>query len=197
IQLSDGISFSIFEQVSVDTPIIFTTAYDQYSIKAFELNSISYLLKPIRKKDLFKSLQKLQKLKSAFSINFEQLLTEIQGTKPVYKKRFIIQVGTKIKMVETAEIAFFYAMGKSVFFKTFSGNSYPADFSLDKLETMIDPTQFFRINRKYLVNMAAIESMVAWSRSRVKLKLKPDPDDDMDTIVSVERSSEFKSWLNK
>lgn len=197
IQLSDGISFSIFEQVSVDTPVIFTTAYDQYSIKAFELNSISYLLKPIRKKDLQDSLQKLKKLKSAFSIDFGQLLTEIQGVKPEYKKRFVIQIGSKIKMVETAEIAFFYAMGKSVFLKTFSASSFPVDFSLDKLEAMIDPSQFFRINRKYIVNLDAIESMVAWSRSRVKLKLKPAADDEMDTVVSVDRSPGFKEWLNK
>jgi len=197
IQLSDGISFSIFEQVSVNTPIIFTTAYDQYSIKAFELNSISYLLKPIRKKDLMDSLQKFNKLKSAFSIDFEQLMTQMRGSQPEYKKRFVVQIGNKIKMVETGEIAFFYAMGKSVFIKTFGGGSYPADFSLDKLENRIDPLKFFRINRKYIVNMDAIESMVAWSRSRVKLKLNPPADDDMETIVSVDRSPEFKEWLNK
>ena len=197
IQLSDGISFSIFEQVSVDTPVIFTTAYDQYSVKAFELNSIAYLLKPIRKKDLSESLQKLKKLKSAFSIDFEHLLAEIQGTKPDYKKRFVIQIGSKIKMVETSEIAFFYAMGKSVFIKTFGNRSYPADLSLDKLENLIDPSKFFRINRKYIVNINAIESMTAWSRSRVKLKLNPPADDEMETTVSVDRSPEFKEWLNK
>lgn len=197
IQLSDGISFSIFEQVSVDTPIIFTTAYDQYSIKAFELNSISYLLKPIRKKNLQESLQKLKKLKSAFSINFEQLIAEMKGSKPEYKKRFVINIGSKIKTVETPDIAYFYAMGKNVFMKTLQGNSYPSEFSLDKLENLIDPAQFFRINRKYIVNMKAIESMVAWSRSRIKIKLNPPADDEMDTIVSVDRSPEFKEWLNK
>lgn len=197
IQLSDGISFSIFEQVSVETPIIFTTAYDQYSIKAFELNSISYLLKPIRKKDLMESLQKFKKLKSAFSIDFERLLSEMKGEKPEYKKRFVIQIGTKIKMVETTETAFFYAMGKSVFLRTFDGRSYPIDFSLDKLENQIDPAQFFRINRKYIVNIDAIDSMVAWSRSRIKLNLKPEADDEMDTIVSVDRSPDFKAWLNR
>lgn len=197
IQLSDGISFSIFEQVSIDTPVIFTTAYDQYSIKAFELNSIAYLLKPIRKKDLSESLQKLQKLKSAFSIDFGQLLAEMQGAKPEYKKRFVIQIGNKIKMVETADVAFFYAMEKSVFMKTFGGSSYPLEFSLDKLENLIDSSKFFRINRKYLVNMDAIESMTAWSRSRVKLKMNPAADDEMETIVSVDRSPEFKEWLNK
>jgi len=197
IQLSDGISFSIFEQVTVDTPIIFTTAYDQYSIKAFELNSISYLLKPIRKKDLFESLQKFKKLKSAFSIDFEQLMAEMKGSKPDYKKRFVIHIGSKIKTVETSEVAYFYAMGKNVFMKTLKGNSFPAEFSLDRLENLIDPSHFFRINRKYIINMEAIESMVAWSRSRVKIKLNPPADDEMDTIVSVDRSPEFKEWLNK
>lgn len=197
IQLSDGISFSIFEKVSVNTPVIFTTAYDQYSIKAFELNSISYLLKPIRKNDLTKSLKKYRNLKSAFRIDFEQLLAEMKGEEPEYKKRFVIQIGQKIKMVETTEIAFFYAMGKSVFLKTFKANSYPVDFSLDKLEDLLHPDLFFRINRKYVVNMNAIESMVAWSRSRVKLKLQPPADDEMETIVSVDRSPDFKNWLNK
>ncbi len=197
IQLSDGISFSIFEQVAVNTPVIFTTAYDQYSIKAFELNSISYLLKPIRKNDLIESLKKYRSLKSAFTIDFERLLSEMKEDKPAYKKRFIIQIGQKIKMVETAEIAFFYAMDKNVFLKTFEGNNWPIEFSLDKLEGLMDPSVFYRINRKYLVNLNAIESMVAWSRSRIKLKLQPPADDEMETIVSVDRSPEFKNWLNR
>ncbi len=197
IQLSDGISFSIFEQVAVNTPIIFTTAYDQYSIKAFELNSISYLLKPIRKNDLMESLKKYRNLKSAFNIDFEQLLSEIKGEKAEFKKRFVIQIGQKIKMVDTSEIAFFYAMDKNVFLKTFERNNWPIEFSLDKLENLIDPALFFRINRKYIVNINAIENMVAWSRSRIKLNLQPPADDEMETIVSVDRSPEFKNWLNK
>ncbi len=197
IQLSDGISFSIFEQVQVNTPVIFTTAYDQYSIKAFELNSIAYLLKPIRKEDLETSLQKFHNIKSAFSIDFSSLLAEIKGVQPDYKKRFVIQNGQKIKMVETPSIAWFYATGKNVFLKTFDGHFYPLDCSLDKLETQLDPNLFFRINRKYLVNLNAIENMVAWSRSRIKLKLNPPADDETETVVSVDRSPVFKEWLNK
>jgi len=196
IQLSDGISFSIFEQVTINTPIIFTTAYDQYAIKAFELNSISYLLKPIRKKDLEESLQKYQALKSAFSIDFEMLLANMQGREPEYKKRFLIQIGEKISKIEISETAYFYVLYKGVFLKTFEGKSYPVEYTLDKLESLLNPELFFRINRKFLVNMEAISKMVAYSRGRVKLELKPKPEDDFDTIVSIDRSSDFKKWLN-
>ncbi|MBZ4669586.1 MAG: lytT1 [Defluviitaleaceae bacterium] len=196
IQLSDGISFSIFEQVTINIPIIFTTAYDQYAIKAFQLNSISYLLKPIRKKDLEESLQKYQSLKSAFSIDFEMLLANIQGREPEYKKRFLIQIGEKIHKIEITETAYFYVLDKGVYLKTFEGKSYPVEYSLDKLESLINPDSFFRINRKFLVNMESISKMVAYSRGRVKLELKPKPEDDSDTIVSIDRSSDFKKWLN-
>jgi two-component system, LytTR family, response regulator LytT len=197
IQLSDGISFSIFEQVGVSTPIIFTTAYDLYAIKAFQVNSISYLLKPIRKTELAESLMKFRNLKSAFSIDFETLFAQIQGRQPDYKKRFIIQIGEKIKKVEVADIAYFYVLDKGCYLRTFQGNNYPVEYTLDKLESLLEPSSFFRINRKYLVNMAAIASMVAYSRGRVKLELKPKADDEFETIVSIDRSGEFKKWLNQ
>lgn len=196
IQLSDGISFSIFEQVAVNTPVIFTTAYDQYAIKAFQLNSIAYLLKPIRTNDLAESLRKFQTLKSAFSIDFEILLAGIQGRKPDYKKRFLIQIGEKIRKIETSEIAYFNVLEKGVYLKTFQGNSYPIDYTLDRLLEILDPAIFFRINRKFVVNMDSISNMVAYSRGRVKLELRPKTDDEFDTIVSIDRSSDFKKWLN-
>ena len=196
IQLSDGISFSIFEQVAINTPVIFTTAFDQYAIKAFQVNSISYLLKPIRKNDLADSLKKYQTLKSAFSIDFEMLLANIQGRDPDYKKRFLIQIGEKIRKIEVSEIAYFYVLDKNVYLRTFQGSNYPVEFTLDKLETMLNPSIFFRINRKYMVNMESIANMVAYSRARVKLELKPKADDEYDTIVSIDRSSDFKKWLN-
>lgn len=197
IQLSDGLSFSIFEQVEVKTPVIFTTAYDQYAIKAFQLNSISYLLKPIRKSELAEALHKFNSLKSAFSIDFEELLTQLQNREPEYKKRFLIQIGDKIKKVEVTEAAYFFVLGKGVYVRTFQGNSYPVEFTLDKLETALNPETFFRINRKYLVNINAISSMVAYSRSRVKIELTPKADDPMDAIVSIDRSADFKKWLNR
>ncbi len=197
IQLSDGISFSIFEQVSVSTPVILTTAYDQYAIKAFEVNSIAYLLKPIRRSDLSESLLKLRNLRSAFSIDFEALMAQIQGRQPEYKKRFLIQIGEKIRKVEVSEIAYFYVLEKGCYLRTFQGNSYPLDLSLDKLDGMVDPSQFFRINRRYMVNMDAIANMTAWSRSRIKLGLNPKADDESDTIVSIDRSADFKKWLSR
>ncbi len=196
IQLSDGISFSIFEQITINTPIIFTTAYDQYAIKAFQVNSISYLLKPIRKNDLAESLKKYQNLKSAFSIDFDMLLANIQGREPDFKKRFLIQTGEKIRKIEVSEIAFFYVLEKGVYMRTFPGNSYSVEFTLDKLETILNPSSFFRINRKYLVNINSIANMVAYSRGRVKLELKPKADDELDTIVSIDRSADFRKWLN-
>jgi DNA-binding LytR/AlgR family response regulator len=195
IQLSDGISFSIFEQVAVSTSIIFTTAYDLYAIKAFQVNSISYLLKPIRKTELAESLLKLRNLKSAFSIDFDALLAQLQGRQPDFKKRFLIQIGEKIKKVEVADIAYFYVLDKGCYIRTFQGNNYPVEYTLDKLEAVLDPSVFFRINRKYLVNMAAISNMVAYSRGRVKLDLSPKADNEFDTIVSIDRSSDFKKWL--
>lgn len=196
IQLSDGISFSIFEQVSVNTPVIFTTAFDQYAVKAFQVNSISYLLKPVRKNDLADSIKKYKSLKSAFSIDFDMLLANIQGKDPEYKKRFLIQVGEKIRKIEVSEIAYFYILEKGVYMRTFQGNSYSVDYTLDKLETILNPSSFFRINRKYFVNMDSIANMVVYSRGRVKLDLKPNADEELDTVVSIDRSSDFKNWLN-
>lgn len=197
IQLSDGISFSIFDQVDVNTPIIFTTAYDEYAVKAFQLNSVAYLLKPIRQRDLVESLNKYKALKSAFAIDFNFITAQIQGKEPDYKKRFLIQIGDKINKIEVSEISYFFAFDKGVYLKTFQGKSYPIDFSLDKLENMINPDNFFRINRKYIVNINAITNMLAYSRSRVILELNPNVDDKFDTIVSIERSTDFKKWLNR
>jgi DNA-binding LytR/AlgR family response regulator len=196
IQLSDGLSFSIFEQVSVNTPVIFTTAYDEYAIKAFKLNSIAYLLKPIRKSDLADSLKKFQNLKSTFSIDFDALQALIQGKKPVFKTRFLIQIGEKIRKVETSEIAYFYVMEKGVFMRIYQGNSFPVDYSLDALVNTLDPAIFFRINRKYIVHMDSITNMVAYSRGRIKLELKPPARDAFDTIVSIDRSADFRKWLD-
>jgi len=196
IQLSDGISFSIFEQVAVNTPVIFTTAYDQYAVRAFQLNSISYLLKPIRRNDLAESLKKYRSLKAAFSIDFESLMAQLQGREPGFKKRFMIQIGEKIRKIEVTEIAWFNVLGKGVWLRTFQGNSYPVEFSLDRLEAILDTAVFFRINRGYLVSIDSISNMTAWSRGRIKLELKPKADDELDTIVSIDRSAAFRKWLN-
>lgn len=197
IQLSDGLSFSIFEQVEVKTPIIFTTAYDQYAINAFKVNSIAYLLKPIRKNELSESLAKYKSLKSAYSIDFESIVSILQDKKPVYRKRFLIQFGDKFRKIETENIAYFFAFDGCVFIKTSEGSLYPIEISLECVENSIDPSLFFRINRKYLVSINSIANMTAWSRSRIKLTLNPPPEIDTDAIVSIDRSSDFKKWMNK
>jgi DNA-binding LytR/AlgR family response regulator len=123
------------------------------------------------------------------------LLAAIRGEQMEYRKRFLIQAGDKFRKVESSEIAYFFALEKNVFMKTFEGNTYPSEISLDNLENILDPSIFFRINRKYIVNVKSISHMYTWSRSRIKLILKPDPDDE--TVVSIDRSGNFKKWLNK
>lgn len=197
IQLSDGLSFSIFEAVEINIPIIFTTAYDQYAIKAFKFNSIDYLLKPIRKEELTASLNKYNKVKSSPLFDFEELLRQMRPGEVNYKKRFLIQYGQKIKKVEVEEIAYFYAMEKNVFVVTHQNAQYPVDYSLDKLQDMLDPGKFFRINRKIIISMDAIKNLHPWSRSRIKIDLAPIPPKFIEPLVSVERASDFKAWLDK
>ncbi|OFY39151.1 MAG: DNA-binding response regulator [Bacteroidetes bacterium GWF2_40_14] len=197
IQLSDGLSFSIFDQVKVNTPIIFTTAYDQYAIKAFKLNSVSYLLKPIKKTELAESLKKYRQNKTYYNVDFSALLAEIREKAPEYRKRFLIQTGDKFRKVEIENIAYFYVSDGHVSLRTFNGHSYPVDSTLDTIENSVDPVQFFRINRQYLISMQSIANMTAWSRSRIKIVLNPAAENEMDTIVSIDRSAEFKNWMNK
>ncbi len=197
IQLEDGLSFSIFDKVEIDVPIIFTTAYDQYAIKAFKLNSIDYLLKPIKKDELRESLNKYKNIKTSYLMDFEEIIKGIQGKEISYKKRFLIQYGQKLKKVEIEEIAYFYAMEKNVFLTTLTGSSYPVDYTLDKLQEIIDPEIFFRINRKMIVGFNAIKNMIPYSRSRIKMELNPPAPKDVEALVSVERSSSFKEWMDK
>ena len=197
IQLEDGLSFSIFDKVEIDVPIIFTTAYDNYAIKAFKLNSIDYLLKPIKKNELKDALEKYKSIKSSYLMDFEEIIRSIQSKDINYKKRFLIQYGQKIKKVETSETAYIYALEKNVFLTTSSGNTYPIDFTLDKLQEVIDPEKFFRINRKMIVGFESIKSMIPYSRSRIKIELNPTEPKDVEALVSVERSSAFKEWMDK
>lgn len=197
IQLSDGSAFNIFDQVDVTIPIIFTTAYDQYAIKAFEVNSIAYLLKPIRTDELEASLKKYNSMASAFNVDVDRLMASYLDRNQTYKNRFLIRIGDIYKTVECDDIAYFYSMEKSVFLKTIDGKTLPVEYSLDALEEMLDPAVFFRINRAYLVHLSAIKRMEAWSRGRVKLHLEPEVKTDSDTIVSIGRSTEFKDWLGQ
>lgn len=197
IQLEDGLSFSIFEKCKVDAPIIFTTAYDQYAIKAFKINSIDYLLKPIKKEELREALNKYKYLQSSFMPDFEEILKSIQQKEICYKKRFLIQYGQKIKKVEINEVAYFYALEKNVYLTTKAGATYPIDFTLDRLQEIIDPELFFRINRKMIVSFESIKTMIPFSRSRIKIELNPTEPSDVEALVSVERAAAFKEWMDK
>lgn len=196
IQLSDGLSFRIFEEIHVSTPIIFTTAYDQYAIRAFDVNSIDYLLKPIQKVELKQSLAKFQELRSYGSEELLAVLKHLKNEHIGYKNRFLITIGEQLKTIRTIEIAYFFARDKAVYLRTFSAKDIPIDYSLEQLETELDPSEFFRINRSCLLNIQAIEKMYSWSSSRIKLTVNPPSDDDSVTIVSVKRTAEFKEWLN-
>ena len=195
IQLADGVSFDIFRKVKVDCFVIFTTAYDEYAIKAFELNSVDYLLKPIDRKKLSNSLQKFKKLRQTSSrVDLSDLIESIESRKTGFKKRFAISIGSKIKTVETSEIAYFYSLEKNTFLGTFDGHEYPIDFSLDRVESIIDPDIFFRINRQYIVNYRAIEKISVLSKSRLELHVSGTKEE---MLVSSAKSHSFRMWIDK
>lgn len=198
IHLEDDLSFAIFEQIHISSPVIFTTAFDEYAIKAFKLKSIDYLLKPIVREELAAALKKYEQFQGLHqsSVDLPSLYKMLTTNSPAFRTRFSISVGTKIKIIEVEDIAYFFVMDKGVYLRTFEGSTFTIEFTLDKLEEMLSPASFFRINRKYLVNIASITNMVAYSRGRIKLELKPAADEAFDTIVSIDRSGEFKKWLN-
>jgi DNA-binding LytR/AlgR family response regulator len=199
IHLADGNSFSIFEQVQVRTPIIFTTAYDQYAIKAFKLNSIDYLLKPIEREGLEQALHKYRDRQSppAAPLDIQALMQamEAQKQRPTYQKRFMVTAGEKIKSIPIEEVAYFFGQQKYVFLITHDGRQHLVDYTLTQLEDLLDPELFFRINRQFIIGYDAIQQMYAYSKSRVKVELAPTS--DMEAIVSIEKAPRFKEWLNR
>lgn len=197
VNLADGLSFKIFEQVKVNIPIVFTTAYDQYAVKAFELNSIDYLLKPISVENLRHSLDKYaQMVNSRKTIpNFEALLETLTNPLQQYRERFMVEVADKIRTIQVEDIAYFYAMQKNTFFTTKRGETYNLEFSLDRIEPMLNPKSFFRISRSYIVNIKAIEGMNLLSNRSIKLTLLPATEEMV--TVSLSRLSAFKEWLNQ
>lgn len=192
IHLADGSSFEIFEQITVRTPVIFITAYDQYALQAFKVNSISYLLKPVRKSDLADALNKFREFRPQSGLpDYASLMWEMKNNG--FPKRFVVRYGQKIKAVEVADIAYFFTESGNSFFKTFDNHLYPLDHSLDKLDAMLDPALFYRINRQVIIHFKAIREMYSWSKSRVRIIL--DPPSEFETIASTDRSGDFKQWL--
>lgn len=195
IQLADGQSFEIFKEVAVKSPIIFTTAYDQYALEAFKVNSIDYLLKPIKKEELERALQKFNSLAAPPpSIDISKLLQSLQPSRAAYKDRFAVRYGEHIRTIETSDVAYFYTENKVNFLVTKENKRYVVDMNLDQLESVLDPKNFFRINRQFIISFHSITEMFAYSKSRVLIKLNPPCKHE--TIVSAERSANFKTWID-
>ncbi len=196
IQLGDGLSFEIFDKVEFSTPVIFTTAFDQYAIKAFKVNSIDYLLKPIDRAELEKALIKFENISAPTLPNFtvetlKEIVTSLQQKK--YKNRFLVKVGVRIKIIEATEVLYFYSYQKGTYTKLNDGKEYLLDYSLELLEEMVNPSEFFRINRKYLVKLDSIKDVISYSNSRLKLKVSYPVDDGF--LVAREKVKQFKHWL--
>jgi len=200
IQLADGLSFEIFEQVQINAPIIFTTAYDEYALKAFKVNSIDYLLKPIDKEALQKSLEKRRLLQqtspdTALQKNLAQIIQQMQGEKQAYKARFLVKMGEKLISIAEQEIAYFQAEEKMVLLHTQQSKKYMLDYSLDELENLLNPANFFRLNRQFITHLQAIKSINTYFNGKLKLQLSPENSEDV--IVSREKSPSLKEWLDQ
>lgn len=201
IQLSDGLSFEIFEKVNIRSAVIFTTAYDEYALRAFKLNSIDYLLKPIDEDDLeiavakFKSLLPKQELAvQNFGIDFEQIKKMlINPFEKNYKKRFTVKIGQHLKVISIDEIECFFSENKGTYIHTFDNRNYLIECTLELLEQELDPADFFRISRKFIIPLKAIKEIVLYSNSRLKVILPSFKEEEV--VVSREKVSDFKNWI--
>jgi DNA-binding LytR/AlgR family response regulator len=199
IHLTDGLSFDIFNQIQINTPIVFTTAYNEYAIQAFKVNSIDYLLKPISYEDLFQSIEKLENLRINLStskqrLKFEELNEALAHFQKNYKERFMVKIGDRIKSVTIDKTVLFYADGRNAFLLTTKGNNYIIDYKLEELEELLNPEQFFRISRSFIVNINHIQEVAIHSSSRLKIKLEQNFNRDI--IVSREKVGLFKEWFS-
>lgn len=198
IQLADGLSFEIFEQVKVPCPVIFTTAYEEYAVKAFKVNSVDYLLKPIAFDELEMAFQKFEnqvkKEEEVQPVTLDLLNKVREMLRKQYKTRFIIKVGEHLKSIPVEDIQFFYSLDKATFLCTSDFKAYIVDYSLDRISEMVDEHRFFRINRKYILSNQSIADIVFYSNSRLKIKLKK-PDEES-IIVSRDKVAAFKEWLD-
>lgn len=195
IHLADGLCFEIFEQVEVKTPIIFTTAYDEYALKAFKLNSIDYLLKPIDEEELQNAIEKFKDshFQQKFTYSREVIDNVIQSLQGNYKTKFVIKVGEHLKIIPTDEVNVFFSLEKATFLQTTAKRDYAINYSLEQLEELLDPKVFFRINRQYIIAFTSIIDIIAYTNSRLRLKLKNL--EDQEIIVSRERVQKFREWI--
>ncbi|WP_297095067.1 LytTR family DNA-binding domain-containing protein [uncultured Draconibacterium sp.] len=195
IQLDDGLSFEVFDELEIKAPIIFTTAFDEYAIRAFKVNSVDYLLKPIELEALRSALEKYTELYGQHQLLEDKVAKVIEQLSRTYKSRFFIKIGNRFQSIQVSKICCFFVQERSTFIKTMEGKTYDLDFSLDQLQKMVDPDQFYRISRNYLVNINCINEIVGYSSTRLKLKLATELDEDV--IVSRDKVSGFKRWMDK
>ncbi|MCD2259849.1 LytR/AlgR family response regulator transcription factor [Psychroserpens luteolus] len=198
IQLSDGLSFEIFETIDINSAVIFTTAYDEYALQAFKLNSIDYLLKPIDEDDLAKAVSKYKNRtpkQQSVTLDFNDIKKLlVNPIEREYKKRFSVKVGQHLKLVNIDDIECFYSENKGTYAYTSEGRNYLLDTTLEQLEDELEPHKFFRISRKFYVNINAINDMVSYTNSRLQIKLNTF--NDQEVIVARERVKDFKEWLS-
>ncbi len=206
IELADGQSFEIFNHTEVKSPVIFITSYDEYALKAFKVNSVDYLLKPVQKEDLQAALEKYRQMKKMYTagpeqaaapINLDVLVKELQQklqTKE-FRKRFLVKHGQKLVSVEINDIAYFFSDGRLNFFKTFDNKKYVVDYTMDELNEMLDPEKYFRISRSFFISVDSVSQIHDYFGNRLLLHLKPET--DKEAIVSREKVTDFKTWLGK
>ncbi|OEK07102.1 LytR/AlgR family response regulator transcription factor [Roseivirga misakiensis] len=198
IHLLDGSSFEIFDQVEVKTPVIFTTAYDEYAIKAFEVNSVDYILKPIQKEKLASALDKYDNRQASednSKIDMDEIRAVISGASKEYKSRFLVKLGQRIKAIPIEKVAYFFSQDKLSYLVTFDNQKLPIDQTLEELESLLDPKHFYRVNRKFFVHFDAVTDIHPYFKGRVKLGLNPAIDQDI--VVSSEKTPLFKRWLDQ
>ncbi len=198
IQLADGLCFEIFNQVKLESPVIFTTAYQEYAIRAFKVNSVDYLLKPVTEQDLRCALSKYRNYfsgeKDYIPMGKELIENIRQMISRPYKSRFMVKVGDRIKSVDVKDVLYFYSLQKGTYLHTAENRNYVIDFTLDALTGLLDPDCFFRINRRYIITHESIRDMVTLSGTRLKVLLKNS--DDQDIYVSRDRLPDFREWLD-
>src|SRR4030095_3304216 len=204
IELADGQSFEIFDKVEVKSTVIFTTSYDEFALKAFKVNSVDYLLKPIQKEDLEAALEKFKKMKNIYgssngsqAINVDSLIKELQSKlqPKEFRKRFLVKHAQKLVSIEVEEISYFYSDGRLNFFKTKDNKKYVVDYTMDELEEMLNPERYFRISRSFYIAVDSVDQIHDYFGNRLLLHLKPEV--DKEAIVSREKVSDFKKWMGK
>lgn len=195
IQLSDGLSFEIFEQCPSDVAVIFTTAYDDYALRAFKLNSIDYLLKPIDESELNTALEKYERHSVTMPAAFDNYKLESSYLSGNGKSRFLVQVGDTFRYVQTEDVAYFYSEEKCVFLHLMSGKRYIINYTLEQLDTLLDKRQFFRVSRNFIVNIKSITKITKFFAGRMKLHLLPEPPQEV--MVSRSRSRDFLRWMDE